>query len=519
MPDKPASETDSGSPFDELISAAAAPPSPAGGSFTTAFRGYDKDEVDRVVSALNARLRADDDELSSREDRYRRELDAVERRASEAAERADAAEARAGELDEQLEAARATEDDLTSRLENLEPDHIDRVAALEADLAAATARAENAEAQVEALSDELKGGESENRSRFEEVLRVAEDQASVIIRNATTQADRLLESAREEIAHRRKDTQAEAEAIASQAHHDAQQVRLRIDTELTAHQSQIEREAAHAAERVAQAEQEAAAIRSEAEKGAAALRALVSRETETARAEADEAVREQRVRVLEFEESLTRRQDDAQQEFLVLHNQAVAHAERITQDANEQVAASLEHAQRVAAKADDFDRLMRTQAAQIEAEAKVRAGQHLERAYTKAQKIIDTVTTHSQAVLRDAEDRTRQLRWQQHQLTSFMSEVKELIRPDGVLSPAAEEDESLVEEPDAEASVEVDEIEAEEIEADLDDADEPDEDDADEDELEDDPEFTIPVVIDEIPEPRSAKSAADDIEAQRDGDA
>ena len=107
---------------------------------------------------------------------------------------------------------------------------------------------------------------------------------------------------------------------------------------------------------------------------------MVARETSLSRAEAEEAVRELRVRALEFEESLTRRQDDAQQEFLVLHNQAVAHAERITQDANDQVAASLEHAQRVAAKADDFDRLMRAQAQQIEADANVRAREQLDRA-------------------------------------------------------------------------------------------------------------------------------------------
>ena len=60
----------------------------------------------------------------------------------------------------------------------------------------------------------------------------------------------------------------------------------------------------------------------------------------------------------------------------------------------------------------------------------MRAREQLERARVKAQKIIETVTAHSQAVLRDAEDRTRQLRWQQHQLTSFMAEVKELIRPE-----------------------------------------------------------------------------------------
>ena len=156
-------------------------------------------------------------------------------------------------------------------------------------------------------------------------------------------------------------------------------------------QARLEREARHAAEKVSQAEQEAAAIRTEAEKGAAALRSMVARETSLSRAEAEEAVRELRVRALEFEESLTRRQDDAQQEFLLLHNQAVAHAERITQDANEQVGASLDHAQRLAAKADDFDRLMRAQAQQIEADANIRAREQLDRARAKAQKIIDTV--------------------------------------------------------------------------------------------------------------------------------
>ena len=82
--------------------------------------------------------------------------------------------------------------------------------------------------------------------------------------------------------------------------------------------------------------------RAAAEKRAAALRSLVTRETTQLRADAEREVREMNARVLEFEETLTRRQDDAQQEFLVLHNQAVAHAERITTDANEQVTASLE---------------------------------------------------------------------------------------------------------------------------------------------------------------------------------
>ncbi|KQS05880.1 hypothetical protein ASG00_07760 [Microbacterium sp. Leaf351] len=170
-------------------------------------------------------------------------------------------------------------------------------------------------------------------------------------------------------------------------------------------------------------------------------------------------------RVLEFEEALTRRQDDAQQEFLVLHNQAVAHAERITSDANEQVAASLDHAQRISAKADDYEKLMRAQASQIEADSQLRARETVDKAKLKAQKIVDSVIGHTTTVLRDAEDRTRQLRWQQQQLTSFMAEVRELIRPEtGVISEEPEfaaETESATEE----ASTTEEAVEGEHIES------------------------------------------------------
>jgi cell division septum initiation protein DivIVA len=405
MADQQNPNNEGSSAFDELMaSASGGAPAGGGAGFSTAFRGYERSEVDAAIADLNNRLRAATERLNGIEQRHERSLADTDARSRET------------------------------------------IDALSADLAAAEAKAADAQNQVQVLSEGLVGSESEsdNPHRFEEILRVAEEQASLVLKNATVQGDRLLEAAREEIRVRREEAQTDADAIRSAAQHDAQQARLRIDTEVTAHQAQLEREAAHAAEKVSQAEQEAAAIRSEAEKGAAALRSMVARETTDQRTEAEDVVKELRLRALEFEESLTRRQDDAQQEFLALHNQAVAHAERITQDANEQVSASLEHAQRVSAKAEDFDRLMRAQAAQIEADANLRARDHLDRAHAKAQRIIDTVTAHSQSVLRDSEDRTRQLRWQQHQLSSFMSEVKELIRPevaldaepDGTAAPA-----------------------------------------------------------------------------------
>ncbi len=400
--------------FDQLIET---PQRDQQGAFTIGFRGYDKGEVDSALSTLRNQLK-------------------------QAA--ADVAEAQARE-EEAVEAVR--EEERKAR------------EALESELTAANAKASDAEQQVATLTSELvdapqpDGEEAPSRQQFEAILRVAEEQANVLIQNAAVQADRLMTSAREEVTAQRAEADADAERITAQAQRDADQVRLKMDTEYTAHEARIEREAAHAAEKVNQAAQEATAIRTEAEKGAAALRSLVTRETTQLRADAERDVRDMNARVLEFEETLTRRQDDAQQEFLVLHNQAVAHAERITNDANEQVSASLEHAQRISARAEDYERLTRSQGQAIEADAQVRARETLERARAKAQKIVDSVTGHTTSVLHDAEDRTRQLRWQQQQLTSFMAEVKELIRPDGIFSddslPAgiATADEATVEAP------------------------------------------------------------------------
>lgn len=384
--------------FDQLIETNPREPQAA---FTVGFRGYDKGEVDAALATLRNQVQQLTADLADSQSRQSEDLDAIRSEEREARE------------------------------------------ALESDLTAANAKLAEAEQQVATLTSELvdapqpDGKEAPSRQQFEAILRVAEEQANVLIQNAAVQADRLMTSAREEVTAQRAEAEADADRITAQAQRDADQVRLKMDTEYTAHEARIEREAAHAAEKVNQAAQEATAIRTEAEKGAAALRSLVTRETTQLRADAEREVRDMNARVLEFEETLTRRQDDAQQEFLVLHNQAVAHAERITTDANEQVAASLDHAQRISARAEDYERLTRSQAQAIEADAQVRAREILDRARAKSQKIVESVTGHTTAVLRDAEDRARQLRWQQQQLTSFMAEVRELIRPDGIFSDEA----------------------------------------------------------------------------------
>lgn len=411
-PNSPDERQAADSPFDDLIQGGA----PGSGAvFTVGFRGYDKTEVDNALADLNGRLQRAQATLATVESSRRESIEELQ--------------AELGRLTAASKLAERLESDLATKNAQL-ADAEERIGALTAELVERPAEGDSEDSDDDQLS---------TRDQFEAVLRVAEEQANVLLQNASIQAERLLIAAREEVTGQRAEAQADIARITEQAQHDADQVRLKIDTEYTAHVATLEREAAHAAEKVSRAQREAEAVRTESEKGAAALRALVTRETTQLRSDTERDVREMNARVLEFEETLTRRQDDAQQEFLVLHNQAVAHAERITSDANEQVAASLEHSQLISSKADDYEKLMRAQAAQIDAEAHVRAQETLERARIKAKKIVDSVTEHTTVILRDAEDRTRQLRWQQQQLTSFMAEVRELVRPEGIFAPAPED--------------------------------------------------------------------------------
>ncbi len=304
---------------------------------------------------------------------------------------------------------------------------------LQGEVMAANARADDAEGRLERLAAEvhtLEQGQQEDaapRVEFEQILRVAEDQANEMIANAVKQGEKFTQEARAEAEKIIQDAQDEAGQIRQQAQHELEQARIRIETEQTAARAQIEQDAAVAAQEVQQAQQEAAATHSEAERDAAAIRARAEADAQQVSEQAQRQAAEARARQLEFETALTRREDQAQQEFLALHNQAVAHSERIIQDANEKVQRALEHSQRVETNAKAFEAAAHAQADSVIANARTRAGEIIEGARARAQAIIDTVVAHAKAAGQDAEDRARSLRAQQQSLQSFLTEVNGLV--------------------------------------------------------------------------------------------
>ncbi len=346
--------------------------------FSTAFRGYDKEQVDGMIASLRYELEQRAAEDASAQEEVRR-------------------------IRLQLDAATVRADEAEDRLERL---------------AAEIQEAPMPDADSDAHAP---------RVEFEEILRVAEEQANNVITNAVEQGEKFVTEARAEVGKLRAEAEAEAEAVRQRAEHELAQARIRIETERTANQARIEQELADALDKVAQSEREAVTIKSEAERDAANIRQIAETEAAESRVIAERIVSEARAKQLEYETALTRREDQAQQEFLSIHNQAVAHSERIVKDANEKVQRALEHAKRIEDNAKAFEESARTQAEHVLAKADVRAKEIIDGSRDRAQAIVDTVIGHTKGVVRDAEDRARTLRAQQQTLSSFLTEVGTLV--------------------------------------------------------------------------------------------
>jgi cell division septum initiation protein DivIVA len=216
-------------------------------NFATSFRGYDRDEVDLAIQALNQRVAGGSAQIASL---------------------------------------------------------LEQVAHMQA-------RLDKAEKQRQALSDEIKGASTpgEGNPKFQEILRIAEEEAHTIISNATTHGKRILEGAHEDAQKRIAEAQAEANLLLAQAQQDAEQARINIEDDLEAHAVRMEREDALIVEKLAQAQREADSIREQAQEDATALKAQTNQEITEERARAEASLRELLARATAVEESLVRRQE------------------------------------------------------------------------------------------------------------------------------------------------------------------------------------------------------------------
>ncbi|MDN6429049.1 MAG: hypothetical protein L0J79_04370, partial [Propionibacterium sp.] len=386
--------------------------------FEVSFRGYDKESVDRYISELIALNEQNTHELSQ-------QLTDISEQATRSQQGAQAAQHQAQMLREQADEAQARAEQSEARVKRLakEVELLDSQIRRVGQLPSGDEGAEGGEGGDESLPESV----ASTHSQFEEILRVAEEQANTVVANAAKQSQRLIEETQEQIRRQRADAQEDVNQILANARSDAEQARLTIETEQTAHRAKVEQQLGEISEKVSQAEREAAVVLAEGQRASASLRADAERESSQMREDAAHILAEARDQARELDVTNARKRDETQQEFLRLHNDAVAHAERITADANEKVASALQHAEHITQQAHTAEDLARAQSDQGLADARSRAQSIQDEARRTATTLVKKVRAHTTDALHEAEDRARSLRWQQQQIISFSAEVNSLL--------------------------------------------------------------------------------------------
>jgi DivIVA domain-containing protein len=369
--------------------------------FSQAFRGYDREEVDKTLQGL------------------RRDLITANVKGTEAGKEVKRLVARIDELNAEIEEVGSpTYSGLGTKLENT--------------LRVAEEQSTRVIAQADIDAEKLRVSAA---AEFDKVRRDATEQAERILSDASVKAARMREEVRSEVDGLLERAQDARENLLQDAVQEAALIRGAVATE--------------AAEVRATVKREAAAIRSEAEREAAGVQVVARREatealaiaagltleTELARAElaneleqlrADSAAEAERLRIdvgtelaagrrkgqhdedrlnreigqarADIEVELTVRRDEAEQEHLALHHDAVAQTQKYLDDATRQLAETNQRTQELRALNEELG---------AEARAAAKAATH--KAEDEADRIVHDATVKAGAMVREAEERTRAL--------------------------------------------------------------------------------------------------------------
>ena len=313
----------------------------------------------------------------------------------------------------------------------------ERVTALEGALRDARARVEELDARAMKLAGEVSEAHRQLReverpsysglgARIEQLLRLAEEQASDVIAAATKDADESLAQARVEAAQMRAAAQTESAEMTASAQRESTEVRSNATTEAEEIVATATRKAE---ETLAVAEREAAKLRSMADRETSDKRTAVERELARLRATAEREVTELRAgakrEVDEMRTSAKRDADEMRAAASTLHEETRARVEQLSSDLEVKLAARREEAERL--DAERHDQAV-AQATQLVAEAEQRAAaaeQRAAKAVEQAESVRRDADEHAKGLLGTARRNAEQILGEARQhADKVMSEAK-----------------------------------------------------------------------------------------------
>ena len=331
--------------------------------------------------------------------------------------------------------------EIRSRVSSLEQQY----ASAEANRVAADAGRVAAERTIDRLTRELAEARSAVQrahskptfadlgAAFEQTLRLAEEQAAKMIREASAEAKALRDGARGEAEELRRTSAQNAESVVQEADQKAGELKSAAERRAAEIENRAEAQIVEARTAKEEAELQGAGIRADAERYAAETRAKIHAEIEDAKAEVALLRQLAERDELRVRSEIKVAQDVAEQERMALHNEATKQVQRRQDEADRMLGDVAARASTLNIEAEEHLARARRDAANLLGTARSHAVDLISSARARAEKLAMRSNEHASRMLQDAELRLAVLEDQRHVIEEFAFELRSLSATDRIV--------------------------------------------------------------------------------------
>jgi len=265
---------------------------------------------------------------------------------------------------------------------------------------------------------------------FEQTLRVSEEQAAKMVRDAAAEAHVIRETARAEAEERVRTAREEANRVSVEVESRMEEGRVETQRRKTELENQAEGLLVEARTSIETAQRRGAKFISETEIAASDRRARLHQEVEDVKTELDTtrqiAEREQ----LRIDYDIKIAEDEAERQRLALNEEAVANVQRMSEEASTRVANAVARAGELTAQAEAELSQLRSEADRILRDAREEATRAIAEARRLAENLVNRFEEYSSEAFVDAEARVEWLEEKSKVMDGFAFELRSLSSTD-----------------------------------------------------------------------------------------
>lgn len=276
-------------------------------------------------------------------------------------------------------------------------------------------------------------------SKFEEVLRVAEEQAAKMVEKAKAEAETIIAETNAKTHNKLRAAEEEATRLVSDAKARAEELSLSSESTAADLATKANDKLAKASEVLATAHREASRLKSETENEIVQLRLSAQESIEQQRIEMQRLREETEHKVLAAEREIAERQEAAQIEHDELHERALLTAKQITEESQAKADEVNQRALAVSQESEMLHERVKAFVAEQERNAREQAAALIDRAHLYATTRTNEVNEFVDSILARSLTRLEQIRSEATFVEDFISHQRTSRNTDTVIAQLEEQ--------------------------------------------------------------------------------